>query len=121
MSEALFQRNLAKCGKDILIQSRDIAPPDFDSPDFDETFSAGDPVRAIIKTLRGKTFFDGVSTDQLITHEFCIEYRPGITAEVWVEYDGRRFDVLQVENCCEANKRLILMCSERGIGEASKA
>lgn len=117
---SLFDRNLARCGKNILLQSRNIRPPVAGSADFDETFSAGDAVKAIIRTVRGKTFFDGVNIERLITHEMCIKYRPGVSSVTWVEYDGRRFDVLRVENCCENNETLILTCSERGTGEASK-
>lgn len=124
---ALFKRNLAKCGKTITLQNRDIAPPLFGTPDFDETFSGDISRQAIVKTIRGKTFFDGVSTERLITHEICLEYEAGVidddtvTAETWVLFKGRRIDVLAVENCCEEDKVLILTCSDRGVGEAAKA
>lgn len=118
---SLFKRNLAKCGQPITLQNRDIQAPVFGTPDFDEEFSDIDTVQAIVKTKSGKTFFDGVATERLITHEICIEYVAGVTAETWVEFKGRRIDVLQVTNCCEKDEVLILTCSERGVGEASKA
>lgn len=118
---ALFKRNLARCGKTITLQNRDISAPIFGSADFDELFSGDQDVQAIVNTERGKTIFDGVATDRPITHKFCIEYLSGVTAETWVSFNGRRFDIVDVENCCEENRVLILRCTERGTGEASKA
>jgi hypothetical protein len=118
---SVFSRNLKRRGQPITLQNRDVTPPLFGSPDFDENFSGDQIVTAIVKTVRGKTFFDGVSTESRITHEILLEYVPGVTAETWVLFKGRRIDVLEVENCCEDDTVLILVCSERGTGEASKA
>ena len=117
---SLFLRNLSKCGQDITLQNRDILPPVFGTPDFDEDFTNDTIVKAIISTKRGKVLFDGVATDNPITHKMCIKWLTGVTAETWVEFKGRRFDVLDVENCCEKDETLILRCTERGTGEASK-
>jgi hypothetical protein len=116
----LFLRNLAKCGKTVTLQNRDIQVPDFGSPDFDEAFSGDTDVQAIINTQRGKVLFDGVATDNPITHKICIKYLPGITSETWILYEGRRFDILDIENCGEQDKCLVLRCTERGVGEAAK-
>lgn len=121
MNTALFKRNLAKCGKTITLQNRAISSPLFGQPDFGETFSGDQDVTAIIKTVKGKTFFDGISTEVNITHEICIEYLAGVTAETWILFKSRRIDILQVTNCCEEDKVLILTCSERGTAEAAKA
>lgn len=120
MGLTLFRRNLLKCNKWITLQNRNITPPDFGTADFDEGFSGDIEVRAIIQTERGKVLFDGVATDNPITHKMCIEYIDGVTAETWVMYDGRRFDILDVENCGEQDVCLILRCTERGAGTASK-
>lgn len=127
MNTALFKRNLAKYGKTITLQNRDIEPPLFGTSDFDETFSGDIDRTAIVRTIDGKTFFDGVSTDRLITHKFSIEFEAGVidddtvTAETWILFKGKRIDVLAVENCCEEDKVLILTCTNRGVGEAAKA
>lgn len=121
MPSNLFLRNLAKCGKSITLQDRAIAPPTFGTPDFDENFSNDNTVQAIVKTVRGKTFFDGVNPERAITHEICIEYVAGVTAETWILFNGRRIDILAVENCCENDDVLILTCTDRGVGEAAKA
>lgn len=121
MNSGLFKRNLARRGQIITLQNRDIVSPVFGSIDFDEDFTADQEVNALIKTIKGKTFFDGVSTERLITHEMCIEYIGGVTADTWVLFKGRRIDVLAVENKCEQDAVLVLICSDRGTGEAAKA
>ena len=118
---ALFKRSLAKCGKAITLQNRDIEPPLFGSVDFGEAFSGDVETTAIVKTISGKTFFDGVSVDRLITHELKLEFVADVTAETWVLFKGRRLDILAVENCCETDDILILTCSDLGAGEAAKA
>lgn len=121
MRLATLKYQLAKSGQDITLQDRDIAPPVFGSPDFDEEFTSKTTVKAIIKTPRGTTLFDGVGTDNPITHIFCLEYVAGVTAETWIEFKGRRFNILDVENCGEKDEVLILRSTERGTGEAAKS
>jgi hypothetical protein len=120
MGLSLFKRNLVKYGKTITLQDRAIQAPDFQTYDFDEVFTDSYEVTAILSTERGNTLFDGVSTDRPITHKVCIEYIDGITAETWVLYGDRRLDILDVENCGEENKILILRCADMGTAEASK-
>ena len=117
---SLFKRNLAKCGQTVTIQTRDIRPPNAGSADFDEEFTNDINRPAIIKTVSGRTFFDGVSAERLVTHEMHIEYESTVTAESWILFKGRRIDILTVENCCEKDKTMILTCSDRGVGEAAK-
>ena len=119
---SLLARGLAHSNKTVILQNRDIEPPLFGSSNFDETFSGdSDPLPAIVKTPRGKTFFDGVGTDVNITHEIVIAFIEGVSAETWVLFKGRRIDILEVENCCEDDEVLILTCTDRGTGEAAKA
>ena len=121
MNPALFSRNLKRYGQSITLQNRDIQPPDFGSSDYDEDFTNDRVVLGIINTSRGKTMFDGVSNNRLVTQIIFIAFIPNITAETWVLFKGRRFDVLDVENCCERDDVLKLSCSERGIGNAAKS
>lgn len=120
MSGRLFKRNLAKHGQTITLQNRSIVQPLFGGVDFDERFDGDNDVQAIVKTIKGKTFFDGVNTESVITHELLIEFIDGVTAETWVLFKGRRLDVLNVINCCEEDEILTLVCNERGTAEASK-
>lgn len=107
------------------LQSRDItAPTEFSSVDYDEDFSTVEAnLPAAINTVNGKTFFDGVSTETPITHTVGIRFIENVTAENWVLFDGRRFDILRVENLDERSLWLELTCVDRGLAtkEASKA
>ena len=120
---SLFKRNLNKCGQDITLQNRNIQAPVFGSADADLEFSGDTVVKAIVSTKRGSTLFDGVSTDEAITHKVSIEFISGVTAETWILLGSRRLDVVDVENCGEQDKVLNLLCNERGNSsqEASKA
>lgn len=107
----------------IKIQSRNIAEPLFNSVDFNENFVDVSEVWSLINTVDGKTFFDGVSTDINITHEIYINYDQTVTAESWVEFESRRFDILRVEDLDERHQFMKLICAERGVNtiEATKA
>lgn len=117
---ALFLYQLAKSPHTITIQNRDIVAPIFGSVDFDEDFSNVVDVKSIIDTTRGVTLFDGVGTDRVITHIFKIAHITGVTAESWILFNGRRFDIIDVENCCEKDEILLLRSTERGTGEPAK-
>jgi len=122
---SLFLRNINKYGKTISIQSRDITPPAYGETVFEESFSGAISAKAIIKTPKGKTFFDGVNLERPITHEFHVRYVSGtvdddtVTQENWILYKGRRIDILDVKNCCEDDNKLILTCTDRGTKQAS--
>ncbi len=107
----------------ITLENRAIEAPEADTVDFDETFTAPNPpVWALVETVRGKTFFDGVSTEEDVTHWIYINFDATVTAETWVKLeDGRRLDVLRVENLDERSKYQLLHCNDRGDKEASKS
>lgn len=105
----------------IKLQTRDITEPIFDVVDFDENFTDLPDVFAKVETASGKTIFDGVNTDVNITHMITIRFDAVITAETWVEFEGRRLDIIDTEDLEERHEWLLLMCLERGVGEASKA
>lgn len=108
---------------EIILENRAIQAPDFDKVDFDEEFTAPNPpVWSMIDTVQGKTFFDGVSTERDITHWVYINFDTTVTAETWVKLaDGRRLDILKVENLDERSDYMLLHCEDRGAVEASKA
>lgn len=116
--------NKAKCkekikigdlNKKITLQNRNITPPIFGSPDFDETFSNDVEVWARIITKEGKTFFDGINTDINITHEITIRYDATVTAETWILFESRRIDILRVVDINEDHQFMKLICNERGL------
>jgi len=113
MSAALFKRNLARCGKPVTIQTREELIINGTS---EEVFTDVLPTRAIVKTLRGVSVFDSTNTERVATHSFCIAYvsEPAITSENWIFFKGKRVRILDVENCCEDDRTLKLLCTERG-------
>lgn len=108
--------------KEIVLQNRNIAEPLFGSPDFDENFTTIATVWAAVNTVSGKTYFDGVGTDINITHEIFIRYDATVTAESWVQFGGRRIDILNTEDLDERGEFMKLVCNDRGLtaAEASK-
>lgn len=73
-------------------------------------------MRCAIATLKpGTIVFDG-SNDRAASHDFFMNYVdfPSVTAENWILYDGREFDILNVENLEEQNRFFRLRCNERG-------
>ncbi len=97
----------------ITLYTRDIQPPT--NVKYTEKLSGGIDVWAMVKTTAGTEIFD--STNQLIgnaTHQFIIRYDDTITAEHWLEFDTRYFDVLDIEKLNENKRFMILRCSERG-------
>ncbi len=96
----------------IILQTRSLTAPT--DADFTEGFvTLGSPFAAI-KTLIGTTIFDGVDTDVNATHDFFIRYRSDVTAETWILWDNRRFDILRVENFEGRKTFLRLRCTESG-------
>lgn len=115
---------LAKKGKPVEIQTRSLSSG-FDDVET-ETFTTvtDGSVTAIICTPRGKTVFDGVDTEEDVTHEFQLAW-PGfdVTTENWILFTakGKRYRVLMTKNCCETDERLIVSCTERGAVDRSAA
>lgn len=106
----------------VTLENRAITAPEFEGVDFDETFTPNPPVWAMVRTVKGKTFFDGVGTEIDITHEVGINFDATVTTSTWVTLeDGRRLDILQIENLDERSDYMMLDCTDRGAKEASKA
>ena len=102
--------------KEIYLADRAITPPVFGSNDFTETFTANtDPTWAMLETVNGKTWFDGVETEEKITHKFYIVYDENITAEWWILFENKYIDILNVEDLEERHEWMLLTCTERGL------
>lgn len=110
---SLFDRQLAKKGQKIEITDRTMTVFNGEPS---ETFSNPVKVKALIITVTGVKIFDSTNTKRIATHKICMYYQSGITSEKWIKLlNNKRLKVLTVENPCEANERLTLMCSERGL------
>jgi len=107
----------------ILLQDRGIGEPLFGSVDFGEDFTNIATVWAAVETVNGKTFFDSVNTETDITHHFYIRFDASVTAETWITWDSRRFDILKPEDYDGRKEFMKLTCAERGAKtiEATKA
>lgn len=106
----------------ITLEGRAIAPPDFEAADFGETFTASATVWALVETVTGKTFFDGVATEEDITHWIYINFDSTVTAETWIKLDDNsRLDIVRVENLDNRSDFMLLHSIDRGAKEASKA
>lgn len=109
----LFERNLARCGQEVEITDRNVRV--FNGLPT-EIFSNAITVRTILSTLSGVKVFDDTNTERVATHKLCMAYMEGITAEKWIKLaNKKRLKVLTVENCCEKDYQLILICTERGL------
>lgn len=110
----------------ITIFDRNISSPAFSvstDVDADELFTNGIVRYASVKTLSGKTIFDSVGTERIVTTQFFIRYDKNITSENWIEYNLNRYDIVSVDNIDEGFTFLSLKCIIRGLAtkEASKA
>jgi SPP1 family predicted phage head-tail adaptor len=107
---------IGSLNQQIDLQVRTLAAPTGDSVDFDLGFTVLKNVWSMVETVAGKVFFDDSNTDRSITHNFYIRYINGveITAENWISYKGKYFDIVNVENLDEADRFLLLRATERG-------
>lgn len=108
---SLFQYQLKKCGKNITLMDRDVS---VDDVDLKENFSNKTIVKALIKTTRGKSIFDGANVEKEITHIITIDFVSTLTAETWIEFNNVNLDIIDVVNCAEKDEIMILRCNERG-------
>jgi SPP1 family predicted phage head-tail adaptor len=105
---------LGDLNTEITLQSRSITPSATVSIDFTETFTGLATVWASIKTVRGKTEFDGANVEREITHEFIARFLSGIDTETWVLFEGIRYDIIKTEDLEERHEFMLLMCSKLG-------
>ena len=104
----------------IVVNVRTIKPPITDSVDFGEEFTEEVEVWAMIDTVDGVTIFDETNTEQVITHDIYIRYRPTMTPEKWLKLpsvnsgDDVYLNIIRVENFGENNQFYRMRCNLRG-------
>lgn len=130
---SLFNRQLAKCGKTIAVQKRELKPSDFESSQPDEEFTNIDSPTAMVLTIGernkdgGGKLFSGIQIVDGATHMFCAPYtavlEPVEQANYFILFKSRRYRILAVTNINEADKVLAMQATERGSNtlEATKA
>ena len=69
-------------------------------------------VWASVEPLRGSSFWQAQQTQTKTTHVITIRYRPGVTTDYRVAFAGRHFSIDVIQNPSEANRYLLLYCTE---------
>jgi SPP1 family predicted phage head-tail adaptor len=103
----------------IYLYDRLITSPIYGSVDFDQEF-VGIAKWAAIETINGKITFDSVGQDEVATHAFYIRFCD-VSSQKFVETsDGRKFRIINAEDYEERHEYVRLLCTDRGLNEASK-
>ncbi len=102
--------------KTVVIQNRAIETPVQNSVDYSIKLTDVLTVRAMIKTVRGVTLFDGVNTDRVVSHIITIDYKSNsvISVENYARIGQTELVIIDVENINEDNKYLRLRCALKG-------
>ena len=98
----------------IKIYTRSITPAQSIGIDFGEDFTNEKNVYAMIETGSGETVFDQTNTEKVVTHKFYIRFIPDLTFEAWIEFKGKYYDILNVENLNEEDRYMLLNACIRG-------
>ena len=101
----------------IKLEERAITEPTFGAAaEFTEKFSSARDKWALIKTVAGRTIFNGTTgRDVAITHEVYIRFDETVSTETWVTLaDDRRLDIVLLENLDEDRAFLRLICTDKG-------
>jgi len=100
---------------EIKLYDRTISRDNDGSVDYDLTFDNELFAWAAITTLpKGQDIFNGANLLGVATHRVDIRHIEGLTAEKWIQFDNRNFDILSVENLDERKEFQSLYCNERG-------
>lgn len=109
-----FKIPISEMDTEIQIQNRDIKSLS-EQAGFTEEFTDHVETQAKVQTLpNGKTEFNGVGQEEVITHRFSMRYEPGITSESWILLNNIRYDIVRSINVDEKNRYLILNCNVKG-------
>lgn len=99
----------------ITLTTRSVKEPGFGQVDFGEDFTDPVTVSAAVATRTGRVMFDGVNTDEAISHEIVLRHRTGIEpGNTWVELEGQRLRIVRTEDVDAQGRWLRLWCTERG-------
>jgi len=99
----------------ITLHNRNIKTPlNFGQTEATEDFTGAQDVEAKVETRTGVTIFDGSNVETIITHQFFIRYRPNITTETWILFEGTRYRIVYVDDLNEEHEWLRFDCCVRG-------
>lgn len=100
--------------KRITVEVRTIKPPIDGGTDYMEEFTEQKKMWAKMETVKGAQIFDGTNIVGQISHKFTIRWRKNITIQNWVEYQGQRYKIMDIENQNENDKFYVISCTVRG-------
>ncbi len=69
-------------------------------------------VWAMIKTLRGREYYEAATTQNENTVRFVVRYTVGITPDMRIQYKGRTFEILSVINDDERDVTMTIVAKE---------
>lgn len=113
----------------IKLQTRGLTSPMGSSVDFTEGFVDVSTVWAMVApagnvgiNVKPYSTFDDVTINKDYTHIFVIRYRNDVSSEMFVEFDGHRYDIVSVVDPDMTKSYLVLNALETGSNskEASK-
>jgi SPP1 family predicted phage head-tail adaptor len=78
------------------------------------TLVVANDVAAKVTQLAGLELIRAHQVAAEVTHEIRIRYRPGMTTRHSIKYDGKTFDINNVNDIEGQHKELILLC--KGVG-----
>lgn len=111
-------KNMLVCAGDlskrIYVEVRTIMPPVDGGVDYSEEFTERKPLWAMVETVNGAQIFDGTNIVGQISHRFTVRWRKDLTIQSWVEYQGQKYKIINIENQNQRNRFLILSCTVRG-------
>lgn len=99
--------------KRIKVQIRSIVPPE-GSVDYSQNTIDLKEVWAAIQTSKGSEIFDGTNVIGVATHFFYIRKIDSVTFENFIEYNDKKYRILDAQNIDEDNSFMLLRCTERG-------
>jgi len=120
--EKVRKKNRTACIGDlrdrVVLHDRRLVEPIFGTSALSEKFTSRAVVWGAVSTVTGRTIFDGVSTDRVISHEVLLRFDPCVTSETWLVIDsGHRLDVVKVEDLDERHEWLRLQCVDVGLAD----
>lgn len=86
-----------------------------DQDDYGQQLNQWDDVARVwagIEPLNGRELLAAAAVQAETTHTVTMRYRPGITPQLRINYNGRLFNILNVLDDNERHRTLTLLCSE---------
>jgi SPP1 family predicted phage head-tail adaptor len=70
------------------------------------------PIMASVRPLAGREYFAAQQVQASVSHEVRLRWMPDVLPSDRIRYGERVFDIKSVLNIDEANRELVIMCTE---------